>query len=91
STATISSFTTESTSHDTEILPFIWDEIAFKNAQDLLEINDDEINWEDADFEENFETESVITKFTEEDINYQIENISGSLNLTPCVIIDIID
>ena len=44
--------------------------------------------------EENFNTESIITKLIDDEINYQIESISNSksmLTLTPCVILDKID
>jgi hypothetical protein len=63
----------------------------------LLKAKNDEINWKDTNnFEENFEnfeTESTITKVTDEEHNFQIENtnISTTLILTPCVILDIND
>jgi hypothetical protein len=34
-TTNIDSHTTESTNYNTEILPFIWDKIAFQKAQEL--------------------------------------------------------
>jgi len=77
-------------SYDTEILPY--DELALKKAQKLFRMHDNEIN-EDIDF--NFdeltilETESTISKLTEEEIDYLVENNSDLL--TSCVIIDIID
>jgi len=66
------------------------DKTAFQKIQEsfLLKEKNDEINWNDIETE-NFETESVITKFTEEEINYSIESTSDSL--TPCVLLDMID
>ncbi|RGB30914.1 hypothetical protein C1646_764734 [Rhizophagus diaphanus] len=50
-TTIIGSSTTESISNDDEILPFIWDKLAFNKAKELLEINNKEINdkisWKD--------------------------------------------
>ncbi|CAB5326417.1 unnamed protein product [Rhizophagus irregularis] len=94
-TTNIGSHTTESTNYDSEILPFVWDEVAFRKAQELslLEEKRDQINWEDTDFEENFETESTITRFTDEEHNFEIKdtNILSTLPLTACVILDIND
>ena len=67
------------------------DKVAFQKAQEsfLLKEKFDEINWEDIDYDESIETESVLTKSTEEENNYQIENTSESL--INCVILDIVD
>ncbi len=86
----IGSSVPESIGHDVEILLFTIDKTAFQKIQEsfLLKEKNDEINWNDIETE-NFETESVITKFTEEEINYSIESTSDSL--TPCVLLDMID
>src|SRR2546429_1052785 len=98
----VDSFTTESSNYN-EILPFVWNDIAFRKAQLLSEAhNDDKISWNDIDtnLEENYETESIATKLTEteNEVNYQINNDNDNdndqtsdLSLTPCVILDIID
>ncbi|PKC59332.1 hypothetical protein RhiirA1_469616 [Rhizophagus irregularis] len=54
----------------------------------MTETKSDEINWEDTDFEENFETESIITRLTDEEYNFKIKdtNILSMLTLTSCVI-----
>ncbi|CAB4391269.1 unnamed protein product [Rhizophagus irregularis] len=93
-TTIIGSSTTESISNDDEILPFIWDKLAFNKAKELLEINNNEINdeisWEDISFDEITETESIITARTADDeINYQLEESSNQL--TCCVLLDLID
>ncbi|RIA82529.1 hypothetical protein C1645_835228 [Glomus cerebriforme] len=91
STATnIGSFT-KSISDDAKISQFTWDKTAFQKAQEsfLLKAKNDEINWEDIDYEESFKTESTITKLTEEESNYQLENTNDTL--THCVILDMID
>ena len=49
---------------------------------------DDEIDWNDIEME-SFETESVATKFTEDETNYPIESTSNLL--TPCILLDMID
>jgi hypothetical protein len=93
----IDSYITKSTNYDTKILSFIWDKIAFQKAQELslLEAKNDEINWKNTNsFEENFEnfkTKSTITKVTDEEHNFQIENtdISTTLILIPYVILNI--
>ncbi|CAB5350537.1 unnamed protein product [Rhizophagus irregularis] len=43
---------------------------------------------ENTDFEENFETESIITRLTDEEYNFKIKdtNILSMLTLTSCVI-----
>ena len=94
STATIlDSYTTENTSE--EILPFTLDETVLEKAQELYSDNNNDnneemINWKDIDLEkEKLETESVITRLTEEN-NYQIDNISNQ-SLTYCVVLDMID
>jgi len=60
-------------------LPFTLDETALEKAQELYSDNNNNneemINWKDIDLEEEkLETESVITRLTEEN-NYQIDNI----------------
>ncbi|CAB4406786.1 unnamed protein product [Rhizophagus irregularis] len=75
-TTIISSSTTESISNDDEILPFIWDKLAFNKAKELLEINNNEINDE-------------ITRTADDEINYQLKESSNQL--TSCVLLDLID
>lgn len=81
-------------SNDDEILPFIWNKLAFNKAKELLEINNNEINdeisWENISFDEITETELIITARTADDeINYQLEESSDQL--TSCVLLDLID
>ncbi len=75
-------------------MPFTLDETALEKAQKLYSNNNDNnekmINWKDIDLEEEkLETESVITRLTEEN-NYQIDNISNQ-SLTSCVVLDMIN
>ena len=60
-------------------MPFTLDETALEKAQEFYSDNNDNneemINWEDINLEEEkLETESVVTRLTEEN-NYQIDNI----------------
>ena len=75
-------------------MPFTLDETALEKAQEFYSDNNDNneemINWKDIDLEEEkLETESVITRLTEEN-NYQIDNISNQ-SLTSCVVLDMIN
>ena len=75
-------------------MPFTLDETALEKAQEFYSDNNDNneemINWEDINLEEEkLETESVVTRLTEEN-NYQIDNISNQ-SLTSCVVLDMID
>ncbi len=75
-------------------MPFTLDETALEKAQEFYSDNNDNneemINWEDIDLEEEkLETESVVTRLTEEN-NYQIDNIPNQ-SLTSCVVLDMID
>jgi len=75
-------------------LPFTLDETALEKAQEFYSDNNDNneemINWEDINLEEEkLETESVVTRLTEEN-NYQIDDISNQ-SLTSCVVLNMID
>jgi len=76
-------------------LPFTLDETVLEKAQELYSDNNNDnneeiINWEDIDLEEEkLETESVVTRLTEEN-NYQIDDISNQ-SLTSCVVLNMID
>ena len=75
-------------------MPFTLDETALEKAQEFYSDNNDNneemINWEDINLEEEkLETESVVTRLTEEN-NYQIDNIPNQ-SLTSCVVLDMID
>jgi hypothetical protein len=98
----LDSIATEDTGDDTKIL--LYDKMALKKAQEFLKtnddynknnneanINDEDISFDDIDIDDEIlETESIISKLTEEEeINYQI--LSTTDLLTPCVILDIID